>query len=68
MSVNRIANLLKNVAAMEDTTGLQGFMVNPFAPSNPFWQMQIYQAAFLQAQKAVEEQRDEDWPMAEWWN
>lgn len=68
MSVNRIANLLKKVAAEEGPASVgQGFTVNPFASSNPAWQMQIYQAAFLQAQKAVQ-QEDEDWPLAEWWS
>jgi hypothetical protein len=68
MSVNRIANLLKQVAATEGTASTgQGFTVNPFAPAGPCWQMQIYQAAFLQAQKAVEDEMNE-WPLAEWWN
>jgi hypothetical protein len=68
MSINRIAGLLKKVAAEEGAANVgQGFTVNPFAPSSPTWQMQIYQAAFLQAQKALEEEND-DWPLAEWWN
>jgi hypothetical protein len=70
MSVNRIANLLKRVAAEERSANDvgQGFTVNPFAAQcDPTWQMQLYQAAFLQAQKAVAEQ-DDDWPLAEWWN
>jgi hypothetical protein len=68
MSVNRIANLLKKVAAEQGSpTVRQGFTVNPFASANPGWQMQIYQAAFLQAQKAVEAEQD-DFPIAEWWN
>ena len=68
MSVNRIANLLKKVAAEEGAASVgQGFTVNPFvAQFNPSWQIQIYQAAFLQAQKAVAE--EDGWPMAEWWN
>jgi hypothetical protein len=68
MSVNRIANLLKRVAAEEGTASVgQGFMVNPFvAQFSPCWQTHLYQAAFLQAQKAVAE--EEEWPMAEWWN
>lgn len=68
MSVNRIADLLKKVAEQEGAANAgQGFTVNPFAPNSPGWQMQIYQAAFLQAQKALQDEQD-DWPLAEWWN
>ena len=68
MSVSRIANLLKEVAAAEATVQPgQGFMMNPFAYLHPGWQAQIYQAAFLEAQKTVEAE-NHDWPLAEWWN
>ena len=42
-----------------------GFAVNPFMMGAAPWQVQIYQAAFLQAQKQVEASQDE-WPLAEW--
>ena len=71
MNTNRIANYMSE--AREDSGEVlarsgRGFALNPFGPTSAAsWHAQIYQAAFLQAQKEIEEDED-GWPMAEWWN
>jgi hypothetical protein len=44
---------------------LEGFVTNPLAGSITLAQSQLYQAAYLQAKKDLQEP---EWPLAECWN
>lgn len=49
----------------ETPGGLHGFTANPIGNAITPAQAMLYQAAFLQAQKDLEEP---EWPLAECWN
>jgi hypothetical protein len=56
MITNRVFGRLNDasVAALPINSG---FTINPFASSVPAWQLEIYEAALMQAQKEVSESR-----------
>ncbi len=68
MRNERISRLLRNRFAGDRQRveiDLNGFMTNPFADMISPAQAALYQAAFLQAQRDVQES---EWPQAECWN
>jgi hypothetical protein len=60
MSINRIAKFsnLPSDSGGPNESRLRGFVVNPFGPSIPDWQIQIYLAAFEQAQRETQGEQD----------
>jgi hypothetical protein len=64
MSFNRIAQFSAFMSDDEFAEALrESFTVNPLAQSLAPWQIQLYQAAFAKAQKAVEDDKNSsrDW-------
>lgn len=69
MNVNRMSEYFAQQDRSLERMTNGSFALNPLVPQAAPWQMQIYQAAFMQAQQAVEaEERENAWPLAEWWN
>jgi len=66
MSSNRISMFLATDSDNRaDPGSLRGFTVNPCACFTQPWQLQIYQEAFLQAQKKLADDSAPDFPWAE---
>jgi hypothetical protein len=70
MGTNRLSTIFESgrfeTAQRTATPDLSGFTANPFGETVTEAQAQLYQAAFLKAQKTVSESQ---WPLAEcWWN
>jgi hypothetical protein len=61
---NRLAGIWES--GLGGNPALRGFTANPLGPV-PAWQAEIYQAAFLQAQKDARE-TPKEFPWAESWN
>jgi len=64
--INGFFDLSPKVAPMTPAA-YSGFTLNPFGASMPPWQMAVYEAAYLQAQKDLDESGLE-FPWAESWN
>lgn len=60
MSTNRIAkysDMSDNTDAPSEPS-LRGFRVNPLGPTITSWQIQFYQAAFMQAQQELDAEQN----------
>ena len=67
MHANRISPFLHGAGAKPADDDNTGFIANPFGSATPDWQIQMYQAAYLKAQKDLQADSDA-WPIAEFWD